>query len=230
MSGARCARTPGRLRATITLLEESSLDVRRALQVIFKADGTFLAPAENCEREGNPKCRWSAADDTIQVQCVAEPRGTRLRVVMDAASWHGCTLKLPQLTRAPRVPFFCPQFWWRRLAHTHSNARPAIASRRTRLRRRQCVGAARGLNRGAFRRLLCHAHGGEGRRRRGTPTVTRQPVWPRRHSLGSNASGGDGTRRHSTAQHTYARLQFVLCFHGLGGDCTCGRCARSWHG
>lgn len=38
-------------------------------EVIFKGDGTFLAPAENCEREGNPKCRWSAADDRISVEC-----------------------------------------------------------------------------------------------------------------------------------------------------------------
>ena len=39
-------------------------------EVILKADGTFLAPAENCEREGNPKCRWSASDDQIIVECV----------------------------------------------------------------------------------------------------------------------------------------------------------------
>ena len=35
--------------------------------VIFRADGSFLAPAEGCEREGNPKCRWSADDDNIYV-------------------------------------------------------------------------------------------------------------------------------------------------------------------
>ena len=36
-------------------------------QVIFRADGSFLAPAENCERPGNPKCKWSADDDKIYV-------------------------------------------------------------------------------------------------------------------------------------------------------------------
>ena len=37
------------------------------LQVIFRADGSFLAPAENCERAGNPKCKWSAEDDKVFV-------------------------------------------------------------------------------------------------------------------------------------------------------------------
>jgi len=37
-------------------------------EVIFKADGSFLAPAENCERDGNPKCQWSAAEDRIHVE------------------------------------------------------------------------------------------------------------------------------------------------------------------
>ena len=36
-------------------------------EVIFRADGSFLAPAENCERPGNPKCKWSADDDNIYV-------------------------------------------------------------------------------------------------------------------------------------------------------------------
>ena len=26
--------------------------------VVLRADGSFLAPAENCERDGNPKCRF----------------------------------------------------------------------------------------------------------------------------------------------------------------------------
>ena len=37
-------------------------------QVIFRADGSFLAPAENCERPGNPKCKWTADDDRIYVE------------------------------------------------------------------------------------------------------------------------------------------------------------------
>merc|ERR1719240_1058140 len=36
-------------------------------EVIFRADGSFLAPAENCERPGNPKCTWSADDDKVYV-------------------------------------------------------------------------------------------------------------------------------------------------------------------
>lgn len=36
-------------------------------EVVFRSDGTFLAPAENCEREGNPACRWHSDDDRIYV-------------------------------------------------------------------------------------------------------------------------------------------------------------------
>merc|ERR1719240_1421663 len=36
-------------------------------EVIFRSDGSFLAPAENCERPGNPKCRWSSDDDRVFV-------------------------------------------------------------------------------------------------------------------------------------------------------------------
>ena len=45
-------------------------------EVILKGDGTFLAPAEDCESDGNPKRRWSAADDQIIVKCA--PCATRL--------------------------------------------------------------------------------------------------------------------------------------------------------
>lgn len=37
-------------------------------EVIFRADGSFLAPAENCERQGNPQCRWYTDEDRIYVQ------------------------------------------------------------------------------------------------------------------------------------------------------------------
>lgn len=36
-------------------------------EVVFLENGSFLAPAENCERDGNPKCRWSIAGDQILV-------------------------------------------------------------------------------------------------------------------------------------------------------------------
>ena len=39
-------------------------------EVIFRADGAFLAPAENCERGDSPKCRWSTNEDRIFVECV----------------------------------------------------------------------------------------------------------------------------------------------------------------
>ena len=45
-------------------------------QVIFRADGSFLAPAENCERAGNPKCKWSADDDRVFVTCALVTRHT----------------------------------------------------------------------------------------------------------------------------------------------------------
>ena len=38
------------------------------MQVDFRADGSFLAPAENCERQGNPNCRWTADADKVYVQ------------------------------------------------------------------------------------------------------------------------------------------------------------------
>ena len=36
--------------------------------VIFRADGSFLAPAEGCEREGNPECRWSSDDEKVHAR------------------------------------------------------------------------------------------------------------------------------------------------------------------
>jgi len=35
--------------------------------VIFRADGSFLAPAEGCEREGSPNCKWGADEDRVYV-------------------------------------------------------------------------------------------------------------------------------------------------------------------
>ena len=37
-------------------------------EVIFRADGSFLAPAEGCERQGNPQCRWWSDDDNVYVK------------------------------------------------------------------------------------------------------------------------------------------------------------------
>ena len=35
--------------------------------VVFLADGSFLAPAQGCEKKGNPRCRWSADESTVFV-------------------------------------------------------------------------------------------------------------------------------------------------------------------
>ena len=56
--------------------------------VIFKSDGTFLAPAEGCEREGNPKCRWSADEERIFVDFGGAGRHT-LDVDADQQSMAG---------------------------------------------------------------------------------------------------------------------------------------------
>ena len=36
--------------------------------MIFRKDGSFLAPAENCEQSGNPSCKWTADEDRVYVQ------------------------------------------------------------------------------------------------------------------------------------------------------------------
>lgn len=56
--------------------------------VIFRADGSFLAPAEGCEREGSPKCRWSADEDRIYVNFGGAGRHT-LTVTDDQQSMYG---------------------------------------------------------------------------------------------------------------------------------------------
>ena len=35
--------------------------------VVFRADGSFLAPAEGCERSGNPNCSWWTDDETVMI-------------------------------------------------------------------------------------------------------------------------------------------------------------------
>ena len=37
--------------------------------VALRSDGSFLAPAEGCEREGNPACRWYTDEDSVYVLC-----------------------------------------------------------------------------------------------------------------------------------------------------------------
>ncbi len=59
-----------------------------ASQVIFRADGSFLAPAENCEREGNPACRWYTVGDDIKVEFGGAGTHT-LQATSDQTMMHG---------------------------------------------------------------------------------------------------------------------------------------------
>jgi len=60
-------------------------------EVIFRSDGSFLAPAENCENTGNPNCRWSADEDRITIKCARRPV-------------HGDTGRQPALLALPCAP------------------------------------------------------------------------------------------------------------------------------
>ena len=57
MSGARCSRLQKTLLLQSFCVLKREMGARR--QVIFRADGSFLAPAENCERPGNRACARS---------------------------------------------------------------------------------------------------------------------------------------------------------------------------
>ena len=36
--------------------------------MVLRADGSFLAPAENCEREGNAKCKWWTEGEQVLIR------------------------------------------------------------------------------------------------------------------------------------------------------------------
>ncbi len=57
-------------------------------EVIFRSDGSFLAPAENCEREGNPACRWYTVGDDIKVEFGGAGTHT-LQATSDQTMMHG---------------------------------------------------------------------------------------------------------------------------------------------
>ena len=82
-------------------------------EVIFRADGSFLAPAENCERPGNPKCRWSSRDDQLLVECAQT----------QCPNWHMCTRS--HATVRHRTPYLIMQVWQCGLAHADRLSRPA---------------------------------------------------------------------------------------------------------
>jgi len=49
-------------------LKETRWNWNNWRDVIFSADGSFLAPAEGCEQQGNPECRWGTTDDDIIIK------------------------------------------------------------------------------------------------------------------------------------------------------------------
>lgn len=60
--------SPNKIHAEFKWLKDTRWHWNNWRDVIFKADGSFLAPAEGCERDGNPKCRWSADEDRVYVK------------------------------------------------------------------------------------------------------------------------------------------------------------------
>ena len=54
--------------ASFGWLKDTRWNWNRWRDVIFRADGSFLAPAEGCEAEGNPACRWYTSEDDVIVK------------------------------------------------------------------------------------------------------------------------------------------------------------------
>ena len=54
--------------ASFGWLKDTRWNWNRWRDVIFRADGSFLAPAEGCEAEGNPACRWYTSQDDVIVK------------------------------------------------------------------------------------------------------------------------------------------------------------------
>lgn len=109
-------------------------------EVIFRADGSFLAPAENCERSGNPKCTWSADEDRIYVRYACRAaRALRLASHAFTRVARSC------LAVRDRGGIARAQLWRRRPAHAHGHAGPADDLGLARLGRRRRQRAARRL-------------------------------------------------------------------------------------
>ena len=67
-SGAKASRADtGGIHSNFRKLKDTRWHWNGWRDVIFRAEGSFLAPAEGCETEGNPRCRWSASEDEVYV-------------------------------------------------------------------------------------------------------------------------------------------------------------------
>ena len=58
----------GGINAEFNWLKDTRWNWNNWREVIFRKDGSFLAPAENCEQSGNPSCKWTADEDRVYVQ------------------------------------------------------------------------------------------------------------------------------------------------------------------
>jgi len=57
--------------------------------VVFRADGSFLAPAEGCEVAGNPSCRWFSDEDQLLVRWGSAGIHRMTKVDQDSATMSG---------------------------------------------------------------------------------------------------------------------------------------------
>ena len=110
-------------------------------EVIFRADGSFLAPAENCERQGNPQCRWYSDEDTVYVKC-AHPLQTLPRARTHSLAREHTAHRWHVLTSRVHPPD--AQLWRRWHAHVACRRRRQPRGR-TCARRRRRDRDARGL-------------------------------------------------------------------------------------
>ena len=77
-SGAKASRADtGGIHSNFRKLKDTRWHWNGWRDVIFRAEGSFLAPAEGCETEGNPRCRWSASEDEVYVMFGGAGRHTR---------------------------------------------------------------------------------------------------------------------------------------------------------
>merc|ERR1712066_359072 len=68
-SGASKARSKsGSISDEFAALKDTRWHWNNWRDVIFRADGGFLAPGGGCEREGNPNCKWWSDDERLFVK------------------------------------------------------------------------------------------------------------------------------------------------------------------
>ena len=92
---SRASKKTGGISEEFSWMKDTRWNWNNWREVIFRADGSFLAPAENCERQGNPQCKWYTDEDRIYVRCVrasgvraCATRGARVCVCCVCAVVH----------------------------------------------------------------------------------------------------------------------------------------------